>query len=59
MSKTNTNLEDEGKLERLIGKSEVLVERHQEELDELEDSESELEGWISIIFKTIKSVLLH
>ena len=59
MSKTNTNLEDEGKLERLIGKSEILVERHQEELDELEDSESELEDWISIIFKTIKSVLLH
>lgn len=59
MTQVNENIDDNTKLERLIGKSEVLIERHKEELNELEEEQNEMEDWISIVFKAIKNVLLH
>jgi uncharacterized membrane protein YjjP (DUF1212 family) len=59
VTQVNENIDDNTKLERLIVKSEVLIERHKEELNELEEEQNEMEDWISIVFKAIKSVLLH
>ena len=59
MTQINENTDDNTKLERLIGKSETLIERHKEELQELEEEQTEMEDWISIVFKAIKNVLLN
>ena len=59
MTQVNENIDDNIKLERLIGKSETLIERQKEELQKLEEEQTEIEDWINIVFKAVKNVLLH
>ncbi|MBT4791794.1 MAG: hypothetical protein HON90_09500 [Halobacteriovoraceae bacterium] len=45
-------------LMKAIGKSEVLIEDHEDALDDLSEKTEDLEGWITIFLKVIKSALL-
>ena len=43
---------------KAIGKSEVLIEDHEDALDDLNEETEDLEGWITIFLKAIKNALL-
>ena len=43
---------------KAIGKSEVLIEDHEDALDDLSEETEDLEGWITIFLKAIKNALL-
>ena len=45
-------------LMKAIGKSEVLIEDHEDALDDLNEETEDLEGWITIFLKAIKNALL-
>lgn len=45
-------------LMKAIGKSEVLIEDHEDALDDLSEETEDLEGWITIFLKAIKNALL-
>lgn len=45
-------------LMKAIGKSEVLIEDHQDALDDLNEETEEFEGWLTVFFKAIKNALL-
>ena len=44
---------------KAIGKSELLVEEHQESLMEFDDETEEIEGWLTILLKALKSTILN
>ena len=52
-------MSEDNKLDQLIGKSEVLIEAHEKELEKLDDEIIETEGWITITLKAIKNILLN
>ena len=45
-------------LMKAIGKSEVLIEDHEDALDDLNEETEDLEGWLTVFFKAIKNALL-
>lgn len=45
-------------LMKAIGKSEVLIEDHEDALDELNEETENLEGWLTIFFKAVRNALL-
>ena len=45
-------------LMKAIGKSEVLIEDHEDALNDLSEETEDLEGWITIFLKAIKNALL-
>lgn len=45
-------------LMKAIGKSEVLIEDHQDALDDLNEETENLEGWLTVFFRAIKNALL-
>ena len=45
-------------LMKAIGKSEVLIEDHEDALDELNEESENLEGWLTIFFKAVRNALL-
>ena len=48
----------EDHLMKAIGKSELLIEEHEEAFEDLEESTEDLEGWVTIFLKAIKNALL-
>ena len=46
-------------LMRAIGKSEVLIEQHEEAMEELEEETENIEGWLTLFFKAIKTAILN
>lgn len=45
-------------LMKAIGKSEVLIEDHEDALNELNEETENLEGWLTIFFKAVRNALL-
>jgi len=45
-------------LMKAIGKSEVLIEDHEDALDELNEETENLEGWLTIFFRAVRNALL-
>ena len=43
---------------KAIGKSEVLIEDHEDALDELNEETENLEGWLTIFFRAVRNALL-
>jgi hypothetical protein len=46
------------KLMKAIGKSEVLIENHEDALDDLKEETEDIEGWVTIFLKAVKNALL-
>ncbi|MEE2671389.1 MAG: hypothetical protein VYA54_06755 [Bdellovibrionota bacterium] len=46
-------------LMRAIGKSEVLTEQHEEAMEELEEETENIEGWLTVFLKAIKTAILN
>ena len=45
-------------LMKAIGKSEMLIEDHEDALDELNEETENLEGWLTIFFRAVRNALL-
>lgn len=45
-------------LMKAIGKSEMLIEDHEDALGELNEETENLEGWLTIFFKAVRNALL-
>ncbi|MFT6632825.1 MAG: hypothetical protein ACJAS4_002790 [Bacteriovoracaceae bacterium] len=43
---------------KAIGKSEVLIENHEDALDDLKEETEDIEGWVTIFLKAVKNALL-
>ncbi len=56
--KKDENINDDA-LMRAIGKSEVLTEQHEEAMGELEEESENIEGWLTVFFKAIKTAILN
>jgi hypothetical protein len=52
------NVNDDA-LMRAIGKSEVLTEQHEEAMEELKEETENIEGWLTVFFKAIKTAILN
>ena len=52
------NINDDA-LMRAIGKSEVLTEQHEEAMEELEEETENIEGWLTVFLKAIKTAILN
>ena len=45
-------------LMKAIGKSENLIEQHEEVIEELKEDQEEIGSWLVLIFKSIKNALM-
>jgi len=46
------------KLMKAIGKSEVLIENHEDTLEDLKEETEDIEGWVTIFLNAVKNALL-
>ena len=59
MNENNYEIIKQDNLMKAIGKSEVLIEQHEEALEEAEEKSEDIEGWLTIFFKAIKNIILN
>ncbi|MAV92000.1 MAG: hypothetical protein CL676_11325 [Bdellovibrionaceae bacterium] len=59
MLKEDNEIIKQDNLMKAIGKSEVLIEQHEEALEEAEEKTEDIEGWLTVFLKAIKNVILN
>lgn len=59
MLKEDNEIIKQDNLMKAIGKSEVLIEQHEEALEEAEEKTEDIEGWLTVLLKAIKNVILN
>ena len=59
MLKEDNEIIKQDNLMKAIGKSEVLIEQHEEALEEAEEKTDDIEGWLTVFLKAIKNVILN
>ncbi len=59
MLKEDNEIIKQDNLMKAIGKSEVLIEQHEEALEKAEEKTEDIEGWLTVFLKAIKNVILN
>jgi hypothetical protein len=59
MNENSNEIIKQNNLMKAIGKSEVLIEQHEEALEEAEEKSEDIEGWLTIFLKAVKNIILN